>query len=351
MGQAAIAAGVAWYLAHNVIGHERAFFAPIAALIALGVAATDRMRRVVELTFGVAVGIGIGDLLIAGIGSGAWQLGVVVFLAMTAAVILGGGPLFVSQAAASAVLVATLVAGNNGSRFVDALVGGAVGLGVLIVVPANPVRVARRVGAAFFVELAAALDDIAAALEERDVASAREALARTRAVEPLVGRWREALNVGSETALLSPPYWRARSQLAQYSRAAAELELATRNARALARAAIRAVELDSNLPAELPAAVSELAAAIRASEDALEGPDRSQPIGSALRATALASRALERDRELPTAHVVGQIRSTATDLLPCARDRADACRRARSTRGRAATRMTSATAAQLAAAT
>src|SRR6266540_2918746 len=37
MGQAAIAAGVAWYLAHNVIGHERAFFAPIAALIALGV--------------------------------------------------------------------------------------------------------------------------------------------------------------------------------------------------------------------------------------------------------------------------------------------------------------------------
>ena len=58
-----------------MIGHSRAFFAPIAALIALGVGVTNRPRRVAELTLGVAVGIGVGDVLIWGIGSGAWQLG------------------------------------------------------------------------------------------------------------------------------------------------------------------------------------------------------------------------------------------------------------------------------------
>jgi uncharacterized membrane protein YgaE (UPF0421/DUF939 family) len=64
IAQSALAAGLAWYLAHDAIGHPRAFFAPIAALIALGVAASNRTRRVVELTLGVAVGIGVGDLLI-----------------------------------------------------------------------------------------------------------------------------------------------------------------------------------------------------------------------------------------------------------------------------------------------
>ncbi len=62
--QSALAAGLAWYLAHDAIGHPRAFFAPIAALIALGVGAANRPRRVIELTLGVAVGIGVGDVLI-----------------------------------------------------------------------------------------------------------------------------------------------------------------------------------------------------------------------------------------------------------------------------------------------
>jgi uncharacterized membrane protein YgaE (UPF0421/DUF939 family) len=172
------------------------------------VAAANRPRRVVELTLGVAVGIGVGDVLVWGIGSGAWQLALVVFLAMAAAVLIGGGPLFVSQAASSAVLVTTLVGGHNASRFVDALIGGAVGLAVLVAVPGNPLRQARRAGRVVFAELAASLHDVAAALETRDVAGMREALARARATESAVGSWRQALVVGRETALLSPLHWR-----------------------------------------------------------------------------------------------------------------------------------------------
>ena len=232
-----------------MIGHRNAFFAPIAALIALGVGVSNRPRRVIELTLGVAVGIGVGDVLIWGIGTGTWQLGLIVFLAMAIAVLIGGGPLFVSQAGSSAVLVATLVGAHNASRFVDALVGGAIGLAVLVVVPLNPLRGARQAGAAVFAELAATLDDIAAALEARDIAAVREALARARAAEGLVTRWRDAVAVGRETARISPFFWHDRSRLEEYAVAVENLDLAVRNTRVLARASTRAVELDPNLPA------------------------------------------------------------------------------------------------------
>ena len=58
-----------------------------------------------------------------------------------------------------------------------------------------------------------------------------------------------------------------------------------------------------------------LAEAVREVEPALEQRDRSGPIESALAATTLATRAVERDPELAFAHVVGQIRSITTDLL------------------------------------
>ncbi|HKP17133.1 MAG TPA: FUSC family protein [Gaiellaceae bacterium] len=315
IAQAAVAAGLAWYLAHDVVGHRNAFFAPIAALIALGIATTNRPRRVVELTLGVAVGIGVGDVLVWGIGSGAWQLGLVVFLAMAAAVLIGGGPLFVSQAASSAVLVATLVGGHNGSRFVDALIGGAVGLGVLAAIPGNPLRQAQRAGRVVFTELAGALEDAAAALEARDVAAMREALARARSAEPAVGRWRQALLAGRETALLSPLHWGDRSRLLAYTAAAEQLELAVRNTRVLARAGIRAVELDPQIPSELPAAVRRLAEAVRLVEAGLEQRNTSAAIEAATAAATLATSVLASDPDLTAAHVVGQVRSTAADLL------------------------------------
>jgi uncharacterized membrane protein YgaE (UPF0421/DUF939 family) len=313
--QSAIAAGLAWYLAHDLIGHSRAFFAPIAALIALGVGVTNRPRRVVELTLGVAVGIAVGDVLIWGIGSGPWQLGLVVLLAMAAAVLLGGGALFVSQSASSAVLVATLVGAHNGSRFVDALVGGGVGLAVLVAVPANPVRNAQRAGAVVFTELAGTLDDLAAALERRDVAATRAGVPRARAAESSVDLWRETLRAGRETALMSPMRWGERDRMTELAEAAEQLELAVRNTRVLGRASIRAVELAPDLPPEVPAAVRRLADAVRLVESALGRRDRSAAIAAAVDAAALATGALARDPDLPAAHVIGQVRSTAADIL------------------------------------
>ena len=72
----AVAAIVAWFLAVLILGHERPAFAPIAAVISLGLAVGERSKRVVELTLGVALGVAIGDLLVSVIGVGALQGGI-----------------------------------------------------------------------------------------------------------------------------------------------------------------------------------------------------------------------------------------------------------------------------------
>ena len=91
--------------------------------------------RSVATTFviGVAVGILVADVLVFLIGTGTWQIGVVTALAMGAALLLGGGPLLVSQAATSAVLVSTIQVPEDGislARFLDALFGGTIALAV-----------------------------------------------------------------------------------------------------------------------------------------------------------------------------------------------------------------------------
>jgi uncharacterized membrane protein YgaE (UPF0421/DUF939 family) len=125
---AAAAATLAWLIAKEFFNDRSAFFAPVAAILTLGLTVGQRGRRAVEIAAGVTLGIGIADLLVLLLGSGTWQLGVIVLLAMSAAVLAGGGVLFVNQAAVSAVLVVTLSAQNgfNGTRVLDAFIGAAV---------------------------------------------------------------------------------------------------------------------------------------------------------------------------------------------------------------------------------
>ena len=138
----AVAASLAWLVATEVLGHDRPFFAPVAAVVTLGLSLGRRGRRAVEVAVGVALGILVADLLVFVIGTGTWQIAVVVALAMSVALLLGGGPLVVSQAATSAVLVATLQPPDGGislSRFLDALAGGASALVVAtVLLPVNP---------------------------------------------------------------------------------------------------------------------------------------------------------------------------------------------------------------------
>ena len=167
------------------------FFAPIAAVITLASSMGQRLRRTAELVIGVAIGIGVGDSLILLIGSGPWQIGLVVVLAILVATGVGGGTPLVVQSASSAVLVATLTSttGLPWTRFFDALVGGAVGLAVMtILLPLNPLTVVRRAVDPALTALTAGLHQVAAGLADGDREAIQDALARLRAAESHVRR-------------------------------------------------------------------------------------------------------------------------------------------------------------------
>jgi uncharacterized membrane protein YgaE (UPF0421/DUF939 family) len=152
---------------------------------------------VVELVVGVSLGVPVGDLLIPQIGSGGWQIAVVVALAMAAAVFADGGALIVGQAGASAVLVATLLspgAAGGIDRCVDALIGGGVGVFVAAMLPADPVGPVRREARALLGGLAAVLHGVADGLRERDPDATAAALRRARASQSLIDGLRAAPN-------------------------------------------------------------------------------------------------------------------------------------------------------------
>ncbi|MDQ3792570.1 MAG: FUSC family protein [Actinomycetota bacterium] len=318
--QTAVAASVAYFLAVVLFGHERPFFAPVAAVICLGVTLGQRWRRAVELVFGVAVGLTVADLLVLVIGTGAARIGAVVLLAMAAAVFFGARPLLVNQAAISAVLVVLLQPPNDAfdpARFLDSLAGGVVALAVNYLFPINPERLVERAARPVFDELAAVLEEISGALRDGDRDAAERALVRARTIDDeQVSSFYEALAAGHETARISPTRRRALEHLELYANAGTRIDLAVINTRVLARGAANALRRGDPVPPPLPEAVLDLARAVRALADYLEEsgePDEARRF--ALEAARKATEILKERHDLAASVLVGQVRSAAVDIL------------------------------------
>jgi uncharacterized membrane protein YccC len=339
--QTAVAASLAYFLAVILFGHERPFFAPVAAVICLGVTLGQRWRRAVELVFGVAVGLMVADLLVLLIGTGAARIGAVVLLAMAAAVFFGARPLLVNQAAISAVLVVVLQPPNDAfdpARFLDSLAGGVVALAVNYLFPINPERLVERAARPVFDELATVLEGISAALGEGDQEAAERALIRTRTIDDeRVTSFYEALAAGHETARLSPTRRRALGHLELYANAGTRIDLAVINTRVLARGAVNALRRGDPIPPPLPEAVLDLARAVRALATYLEepgGPEEARRF--ALEAARKATEILKERHDLAASVLVGQVRSAAVDILrSTGMDQASALQALEETAGRA----------------
>lgn len=317
--QCAVASGAAWAVAKYGIGHPLPFFAPIAAVISLGVSLAQRMRRVLELVVGVTIGIGVGDILISFIGSGAWQIVLVVALAMTTAVLLDSGGLIVMQAASSSVLVATLLppASAGGlSRMIDAAIGGLVGFIIAALIPANPLTVAHRNARIVLGALADALRGVAGAVSLGDVTHASDVLAKARTSQRAVEEFRTALQAGKEITRFAPLRWRRRGDLERYEKAAVPVDRALRNTRVLARRAQAALRDNEPVPGPLPGMLEELADAVMQLQDDLaNGID---PLRSREAARGVAEKStvdLLGDGDFSMQVVVLQVRSIVVDLL------------------------------------
>ncbi|HYY20456.1 MAG TPA: FUSC family protein [Thermoleophilaceae bacterium] len=318
--QTAVAAVGAWYLAKLLVDEERPVFASIAAVISLGATYGERRERAVELIGGVVVGIAVADLLVRAIGSGPLQVGLMVVLAMAAAVVLGGGPVLVTEAAVSAILLVSLGPADPGispTRLIEALAGGGVALAVSsLIFPPDPVLMVGRAANAVLGELGHALQEIAAALADRDRERSEAALQAARDIDRDVRALDQALLVGRETARFSPVRRSTRVELERYARSARHIDFAVRNARVLARHVLRLLRSGEVAPAELAKAVHDLSLAVWALAAQFEDPGRATEVRfHASRAAARAVAIYEREPNLVLTETMGQVRSTAIDLV------------------------------------
>ena len=322
--QTAVAACVAWFLAVLLLDLVTPTFAPIAAVISLGLAVGERGQRVVELTLGVAFGVMLADLLVSFIGVGAWQGGVLVAMAMTAAAFLGWRDLGVNEAAISAMILmitfGPVSAGFPPDRFLEALIGGGVALLVNALLPMNPERLVSTAAHPIFDESVIVLEEIAAALDGGDFGRAQDSLAKARGIDVRVSGFKEALAAGRETARIAPSRRRSLRHLDLYAAAADQIDLTVRHVRRLARSALGVVRTGDPAPEPLGAAVRGLARTTEALAAYLETPESPEEARRlALEAAGVAA-VLLREREdlaknMAINAFVEDVFSAAYDLL------------------------------------
>jgi uncharacterized membrane protein YgaE (UPF0421/DUF939 family) len=151
--QTALAAGLAYFLAKFLLGHQQPTYAAVAAVITLGAAVGWAVNRAFQIVVGVTAELLVAEALVLFvIGSGSWQIAVVLALVMGAVVFFGRGPLLLTQIAITVITVVAAVAPQQGfslERVFDALMGIGVALVVGVLLPIDPkkrlVRTARPV--------------------------------------------------------------------------------------------------------------------------------------------------------------------------------------------------------------
>jgi uncharacterized membrane protein YgaE (UPF0421/DUF939 family) len=331
--QAGIAAGLSWVVAHHLLGHIQPFFAPIAAVVVLAISVGQRLRRAMEVVAGNAVGILLGEIIIVVIGRGALQISLVVFLAILVAIFVAGSASLVTQAASSASLVSTLIPLEENyffSRFVDAVVGGSIGVAVMaLLLPLNPLTVVKRGAGPILSEFAACLTATARALESRDGDLMTSTLDSLRDTEDHLRGYSEGIGAAKEIVLVAPLRWRSRSVLGQYVESYPHIARALRDTRVLTHRSHGMITDTEEVPPHLVRAVDALAEAVSWLRHELAS--EADPVASraaAVRAVKLSVKA-QHDGGVGFSGsvVVAQIRSIATDLLSASGQERDKTRR------------------------
>lgn len=317
IAQCAIAAGVAWWIAADVLGHTMPFFAPIAAVVSLGISYGQRLRRVVEVTVGVAVGVALGDTLTHVVGNGGWQIALIVALGMAVALLLDAGPLLMTQAAVQGIVVAALAppAGEALLRWTDALIGGAVALVAATVVPRAPLRRPREQAARVVSTIASLMRAGAESLVDGDVDRALGVLAEARATDPLIQELRAASAEGL-SVVASSPFRRHHGGALRYLADLVDpLDVALRDTRVLVRRVAVAAYRREEVPASYAALVKDLADLADGVAAQLSAGRMSTAIIEPLITLGKATAEVERSEGLSALVILAQVRSVIIDLL------------------------------------
>ena len=317
VAQAAIAAGLAWWIAADLLGHPQPFFAPIAAVVCLGTSYVQRFRRVAEVTVGVAIGVFLGDLFVHEVGTGAWQIAAVVAMSMTAALFLDTGGLLVTQAAIQSIVVTVLVAtpGRSFTRWTDAVIGGAVALVAAAVIPQAPLREPRWAAAKAVRTIADILRGTASGAATGDIEAAARVLDDAREVDPIMRDLVDAAEEGHSALRSSPFRRRHRDDLTAVSDVVVFIERALRSARWLSRRVVVAAYFNHPVPPSYAVLIEDVAGAADLVAEAIETGEPPAAARDAMARVAARTARVTRTAVLENEVILAQLRSTIVELL------------------------------------
>ena len=327
LGQAAAAAGISWELALQLPNHGQPFFAPVAAVIALGAERGTRGRQAIRMMTGVSLGILVGAVVLAIAGAGGWQIVVGTAAALVIATGAGASQVVRNQAAASAILIVALHRpGSNLAlqRFEDALIGGAVAIVIArFLLPIDPIPLVRDEARSLREQLAGALDEAAGALADHDRERAEKAVERIWAIDdsPLA----RTLITAREITRAAPRRRPLRRRIEKVGDLYRELEASVYDSHAIATGVVRLADADEPLSREAVAGIEAAADAVRATE-----PSEARAAAESARNAARALR--EADPSLGAAVTAHGIAGVAEHTLRAAKAREEERRLAASRR-------------------
>ena len=317
----ATSAALSYALATTLFGSEDAVFAPIAAVVSTGLSAGHRLRRAIEICFGVLLGLVAADLLSRWIGIGAWQLGVAVLLARLVAVALSSSVLLSNQAAVAAVVVMALgplTAASPWFRLGDGIVGGVTAVALTAVFAPDPFRGLSVVTERVLKHFGDELKRLEKALREDSLEGTQLALSRLEDMTDARQELRDAASATRERIRLGRSATREaqRAKLRVAELIAGRIELLISSGMGLCRAGASLVRHEGRVSPLVPQALGELAEAIDALRGWAKGEIETKAVQErALKAAVTASSASRYGASTALSLMVGQVRTTVVDVL------------------------------------
>lgn len=254
--QIGLASGFAYFLAHDLAGHPRPFFAPISVVIIIGMTGGDRVSKSVDMALGCILGVLVGDLIFYRLGDGGWQIAVIVAGSLLIASFFSSSVLVNNQAAIGAILIATIMppgAEVTGiDRTIDAIIGCVVAIATIALIPQAPMQSARAEVSKVLGIMSSVLDDVADGMRDHNPDVIDEALELIRGTQTGIDDLAAAIKAGQETSLVSPFLWGTRRYINSLARVIPPVDNAVRTTRVLARRArVLADDNDSATPAQI----------------------------------------------------------------------------------------------------
>ena len=267
--QTSVAAGLAWYIAHDLLHHAQPFFAPVAAAVCLSASNVLRAQRAIQMMIGVSLGIAVGTVAQGLLGTGTIPITVAALVTLCAAVFIGRGYIgqglmFVNQAVVSSILVLALYrTGVVFERIYDALLGGSLAIVFAVLLfPADPLIVLRNARIAVLHALATVLRRTAEVASGTRIPTHDWPLSAVDRVHEQVGALIQARTTSRHVVRLAPRRWAQRDLVEGADHQAMHVGLLATSVLHLTRVVAAALEGHDRLTEPVNAVLVDLAAAV-----------------------------------------------------------------------------------------